>query len=798
MNLKPTNSASLRLRATILFASLLLSIVSPAKPKMDARSRCNVIVFITDDQGYGDLSTHGNPVLKTPHMDRLHSESVRFTDFHVAPMCSPTRGQLMTGVDAMRNGCTAVCQGRSMMRTDLPTMANFFADSGYATGHFGKWHLGDSYPHRPQDRGFQETIHHRAWGITSLADHWENHTDVYFDPILSHNGIDKKFSGYCTDIFFDESMKWISRQQAANKPFFLYLPTNTPHVPNICPAKFSAPYRGQHDGKPIPDTFYGMIANLDENLGKLEAFLKEKGLRENTIFIFLSDNGTQSGQAKEIFNAGMRDKKTSVFEGGHRVPCFVRWPAGNLRHDSDIGDLTQVQDLLPTLIEFCYLKTGEKSTNFDGTSLASLLTDDEAELGDRKLVIQYRASGAPWDPAVVLWDKWRLIGGDRLYHVAKDPGQENNVAPEHPEVVQAMSEHYDAWHAEAKPLFDKRRWITIGREAEPSSILYAQDWTGDYCDNRGGLTAATAKGYWNTIVDREGVYEMELRRWPKESEKTLVEGFGGPEDKSRSARPIAAANLQIAGGSYTLDAAPGSQEVTFRVKLPAGKTQLQTYFLDTEDRMLCSAIYVYLKRLDDDPRELTPATDRKPKGSAPAPVNPRKGKGANAGKSAAKVTLAADDLSISDFENETWADWTTTGTAFGSGPTSKRRVDIHSGKQLVDSFVIGGGDGATGKLTSPDFKIERDRINLMIGGGNHKGKTCVNLLIDGKPVFSATGSASKNPAGKKVMRWVSWDVSKHRGQTAQIQIVDEATSGWGHIVVDQIFLSNKPAKGAKP
>jgi len=584
----------------------------------------NVILLITDDQGYGDLSVHGNPVLKTPHMDRLHSESVRFTDFHVAPMCSPTRGQLMTGIDAMRNGCTAVCQGRSMMRAELPTMANFFADSGYATGHFGKWHLGDSFPHRPQDRGFQETIHHRAWGITSLADYWQN---TYFDPVLEHNGVDKKFEGYCTDIFFAESMKWIEKQQAADKPFFLYLPTNTPHVPNVCPDKYSAPYQGQHDGNPIPDTFYGMIANLDENLGKLETFLKAKGLRDNTILIFMSDNGTQSKQAQLIFNAGMRDKKTSVYEGGHRVPCFVRWPKGKLPANRDVDELTQIQDLLPTLIDLCGLDTANKPTAFNGTSLAGLLKGASAELPDRKLVIQYRASGEPWDPAVVLWKKWRLVGGNHLYHVGDDPAQQTNVAAQHPEVVQAMSVHYDTWHAEAKPLFDLPRWITIGSEQEPSSILYAQDWTGDYCDNRGGLTQARAKGYWNVIVDRPGIYELELRRWPKESEKTLTEGLKGPEDTSPSARPIIAANLQIAGANHTLDAKPGTTHVTFRVKLPTGKTQLATHLLDTEDRTLCSAIYVYLKRLPGADAKLTPPSDRKPKAAAPAPPRkPRKGK----------------------------------------------------------------------------------------------------------------------------------------------------------------------------
>ena len=567
----------------------------------------NVILIVTDDQGYGDLSSHGNPVLKTPNMDALAKQSVRFTDFHVAPMCSPTRGQLMTGIDAMKNGCTAVCQGRSMMRKELPTMANFFADSGYATGHFGKWHLGDSYPHRPQDRGFQETLHHRAWGITSLADYWGN---TYFDPVLEHNGTDKKYNGYCTDIFFDEAMKWMEMQANKNKPFFCYLPTNTPHVPNVCAEKYSKPYEGKHDGKPMPAEFYGMIANLDENLGKLETFLTGKGLRDNTLLIYMADNGTQSTQAANIYNAGMRAKKTSVYEGGHRVPLFVRWPAGTLLKDKDVDELTQVQDLLPTLIDLVGLKN-ESEAKFDGICLSSLLRGTYDKLPDRKLVIQYRVSGDPWDPAVVLWKKWRLLKEKKgrrapknkkpleLYHVGRDPGQTKNVADEHPEIVKAMMDHYDAWHKEARALFDRERWITLGGRTSNPMILYAQDWVGDYCDNPRGLSQSKARGHWNVIVDREGEFEIELRRWPKESDKKLTEGWNGPKDKGPSARPIAVANLKIAGQELTSKIQPDASNTTFRLRLPVGKTQLSTTFLNANDEALCSAIYVYVRRIDE-------------------------------------------------------------------------------------------------------------------------------------------------------------------------------------------------------
>jgi len=404
----------------------------------------NVILVLTDDQGYGDLGIHGNPIIKTPVMDELYNESVRFTDFHVMPMCSPTRGQLLTGRDAMKNGCTAVCEGRSLVHPEIPTMANFFTNSGYATGHFGKWHMGDSYPFRPQDRGFQETLHFRAWGITSLADYWCND---YFDPMLVHNNEEKRYTGYCIDIFFNEAMKWMEKCQSDGKPFFTYLATNTPHIPEVVGNEYSEPYQeiGNYNGKEIPFDFYGMITNIDDNLGRLEQFLKDKGLRDNIIFIFMTDNGTQNKMAESIFNAGMRDRKTSIYEGGHRVPCFIRWPEGKLNYGTDVDKLTVVQDILPTLIEMCDLKS--EKAQFDGLSLDKILKDKKAELNDRKLVIQYRFKGkdGKWDNTVVLWNKWRLTATDELYDISNDPHQDINVANKYPEIVKEMSDHYDNW-----------------------------------------------------------------------------------------------------------------------------------------------------------------------------------------------------------------------------------------------------------------------------------------------------------------------------------------------------------------
>ncbi|MCP4855836.1 MAG: arylsulfatase [Fuerstiella sp.] len=765
-----------------LFTSVLLSADAVAW------DRPNVILIVADDQGYGDMSCHGNPVLKTPNMDRLHAESVRFTDFHVAPMCSPTRGQLMTGRDAMKNGCTAVCQGRSMTREDIPTMANFFAGSGYDTGHFGKWHMGDSYPHRPQDRGFHETLHHRAWGITSLADYWGN---TYFNPVLNQNGVDRKIAGYCTDIFFDQAMEWIDRKTKADdeKPFLIYLPTNTPHVPNVCDDKYSDPYIGKHEGRNIPAKFFGMVANLDENLGRLEEFLKARGLRDNTLLIYMSDNGTQSNEAKELFNAGMRDRKTSVFEGGHRVPCFIRWPDGKLKHGRDVGELTQVQDLLPTLIELCGLNSGRETLPaFDGTSLAGLLKGTADELTDRKLVIQYRISGQKWDPAVVLWDKWRLVGPGRLYNIADDPHQDRNIAEQHPEIAKAMEEHYDAWHAEASRLFDIPRWIKVGTEQQNPMMLYAQDWVGDYCDNRGGLTAGRAVGYWNVDVETAGSYELNLRRWPVESKLPLNAGYGADfKEGSRGLRPVAAANLQIAGANYTLDSKTDDTHVTFRVRLKAGRQQLHTRLLDAKDQTLCSAMYVKLTRLPDSAEvELTPESDREPTGIARAASSVRNTVPAK------PVKLAKDDILMADFEGKDFGDWTAAGDAFESGPTDpKGRIVGFQGRGVLDTYVANGSDRPTGTLTSPEFTIDRKRINFLIGGGKTPQKTCVNLLVDGKDVRTAVGAATKNAANQKILQWVSWDLSELQGKSARIQIVDQHSAGWGHIVVDHVYRSNQ-------
>jgi len=563
--------------------------------------RPNVVLVLTDDQGYGDLSCHGNPVLKTPNLDKLHEQSIRFTDFHVAPVCTPTRSQLLTGRDALDNGARFVCMGSSLMRPDIPTMADIFKDSGYRTGHFGKWHVGDNYPYRPQDRGFQETVHHPAWGITSAADYFGND---YFDDYFRHNSVIKQYNGYCTDVWFDEAMKWIKGCHEKNEPFFAYIPTNAPHSPHWVPDKYRTPYRNQ---KYDVASFFGMIANIDENMGRLEQFLEQTGLRDNTILVFMGDNGGTAGV--EVYNAGMRGRKAQIYDGGHRVPFFIRWSAGELRMPGDIDELTQCQDLLPTLIDLCGL-SALQNAEFDGVSLAGLLRNETQRLKNRMLVVQYgahpqsgkfRDNPQKWGSAV-LWQKWRLVGGEELYDVGTDPGQQHNVAQQHPEVVDQMRQHYEKWWSEVSPNLDNYYPITIGSDQENPTQLSSVDWAGVYCDNQGNIRGCVMdSGPWHIVVARGGTYDISLRRWPAESglaitaEAPPFQGVDGTMPKGK-ALPVAKAWLKIGNFEQAKPVGKHDKEVTFTAALKSGRTTLQTWFYDANGKELCGAYYAHVHR----------------------------------------------------------------------------------------------------------------------------------------------------------------------------------------------------------
>ena len=435
--------------------------------------RPNVVLFLTDDQGYGDLAYHGNLHCRTPNMDALVRQAVEFVDFHVSPVCSPTRASLMTGRYHLRTGVTDVFGASSNMRTEEVTIAEALRPAGYATAVFGKWHLGDEKPHRPMDQGFDESLVFKGAALRK-----------YFDPPVLYNGEPKPVKGYCTDIFVDYAIDFIRRNQS--RPFFLYLPTNLIHTPLQVAAEYSAPFKALGlDDKTA--AIYGMLKNVDDNLGRLRAALTELGLDDNTLFIFTSDNGPCAGSVTlQRFMAGLHGLKGTPFENGIRTPCFMRWPKG-FECSGRIGRLAAHIDIMPTILDACSAAKPE-GVKWDGTSLMPLLRNPAADWPDRTLFFQWDGGPTPhrgmayaarsqryklvqpvgaacppnqkhirdrYTELCVAQGKGPLTleGEPRylLYDVAADPGETKDIAAEHPEIVEKMKRQYEAWFDDVWP-----------------------------------------------------------------------------------------------------------------------------------------------------------------------------------------------------------------------------------------------------------------------------------------------------------------------------------------------------------
>jgi arylsulfatase B len=560
-----------------------------------AAAQTNVVFVITDDQGYGDLGCTGNPIIQTPHIDQLASESGGLSDYHVAPTCSPTRCSLLTGHWTNRTGVWHTIMGRSMLRENEVTVGQMFADAGYQTGMFGKWHLGDNYPYRPEDRGFGEVYRHGGGGIGQTPDVWDN---AYFDGSYFHNGKIVPAKGYCTDVFFEQANNFISRCAKQKKPFFAYITTNAPHKPFHCPQKYLDMYSDQSDGIAA---FYGMITNIDDNVGKTRKLIDELGIADDTIFVFTTDNGSASGT--KIFNAGMKKGKGSPYDGGHRVPFFLHWPAGGITQQNDITELTHAVDIVPTLLEMTGVKKPE-AVKFDGVSLADLfdpLTD--VQWPDRFVISDSQRVRDPikWRSSAVMSKKYRLINGKELYEIAVDPGQKNNIAQSHPEVVQTMRQFYEQWWAELEPTFSQTTEIYLGHPDHPVVSLTAHDWIQKVYPpwHQGMIRESkpkqeepgrlTHKGHWAVKVVQDGQYKIALRRWPVESGAAINaalepgDNVPGPQAPFR-ARPgigIGATHGVLRIDDKELDRSPvegTAQDVTFVTKLEAGSYRLAPFF----------------------------------------------------------------------------------------------------------------------------------------------------------------------------------------------------------------------------
>jgi len=417
----------------------------------DSKDRPNVVLVMTDDQGYGELACHGNKIIKTPNLDKLHKESTRFTAFHVSPTCSPTRASLMTGRHEFRSGVTHTLRERERLSLDAVTIAQVLSKAGYKTGIFGKWHLGDEQPYQPHNRGFDEVFIHGAGGIgqsykCSCGDVPDN---KYFDPVIRHNKIFVQTKGYCTDIFFTQALRWI--KQNRDRRFFAYITPNTPHSPLVCSHEYSKPYlEAGLDEKSA--AYYGMITNIDDNVGRLVHKIDEWGLTDKTLLIFMTDNGHSMGH---LYNAGMRSKKGSSYEGGTRVPAFFRWP-GQIKAGVDVDRLTAHIDIFPTLAELCGATVPAK-VKLEGRSLVPLLKGPKAEWPDRYIFVHRgrwargKAKEAKHSKCAVRSQRFRLVNNNELYDIENDPGETTNVIERYPEMVAKMRKAYDQWWDEVLP-----------------------------------------------------------------------------------------------------------------------------------------------------------------------------------------------------------------------------------------------------------------------------------------------------------------------------------------------------------
>lgn len=581
----------LKLYALTVFSTLVLNPFS--HQLLFAQNKPNILIMLTDDQGYGDVGIHGNPYLKTSSIESLAERGIEMTHFFSYPNCSASRAGLLTGRYPYRTGVTGVTQVDHLMNTSEVTIAEILNDNGYRTGVFGKWHLGDNCPMRPTDQGFQEALVHKGGGIGQAAGPPGN---SYFDPILEHNNSSKKFKGYCDDIFTDAALDFISGK--SNKPFFAYLATNLPHFPLEVPDERADPYReiGLHEDNART---YGMIDNIDSNVGRMLDRLKDLGIEDNTIVIFLSDNGPRQRRTKNDVYPGrwvsnLRGTKTSVYECGIRVPFFVRWP-NKLASGKQINTMGAVIDILPTILDACEIPPPE-NIKMDGQSLLPLWEGKPIGFKDREFITQmhygptvfkymhfavrtqkYKLVSPHDDPHHILYqpkdeELEETLANLELYDVENDPSERINLARKYPDIVEDLLARYEDWFDEVTQERDSKgiQRIYLGNTAQPEVNLSRFDWGGPRIISKNEL------GYWR-VQTEPGLYEITL-------DIPLTDSDGIAHIKYQ--------NLHI-----KLPVQRNQKKVVFHdVKIPGGVGNFQAYL--KIERLASGPLFVQVKRLD--------------------------------------------------------------------------------------------------------------------------------------------------------------------------------------------------------
>ncbi|TRX51903.1 arylsulfatase [Fulvivirga sp. M361] len=594
----------------VVNVALLFSCLPKTEQQQKAsQEKPNVIIVITDDQGYGDLGHTGNPIIQTPALDKFAAEAVSLTNYHVGTTCAPTRAGLLTGRNCNRNGVWHTIMGASMLNYGEITLADVFQENGYKTGMFGKWHLGDNHPFLPHERGFDEALYHGGGGVGQTPDYWNND---YFDDTYFRNGVPEKKTGYCTDVWFDEAMKFITDKK--DEPFLCYLSLNAPHGPYNLPEEYYNKYKDDDRITEDQKRFYGMITNVDDNFSKLLEKLDALDIAENTIVIFTTDNGTARGYItdKETgnvtgYNAGMRGTKGSEYDGGHRVPMVIRWPKGGLGRGKTLTDLIAHVDMLPTLTSL----TGQEFTpikTMDGTDISSYLLG-KSEAPKRLLVTDTQR--VPWPVkgknSCVMEGNWRLVNGTELYNIGEDPGQQTNLAGQHPERVSEMNAFYESWWAD---VIQETKYSVINLGSDSMDVITCHDaHTVDYYPPwnqkliRQGNPMKPAPFSVNFVT--AGTYRFHLRRWPLESGVALGAALKDaipqtPFTDRRidgQAMKFNKAYLKVADKEMAVEVNNEEGSAVFEIELLQGETNLLTYF-DMENGEQSNAFYVYVEKVN--------------------------------------------------------------------------------------------------------------------------------------------------------------------------------------------------------
>lgn len=493
-------------RLLFLFSSVLtgpLSAWAVEQPKKV--NPPNIVIFLADDQGWGDLSCNGNTMLKTPNIDSLAKNGVRLDRFYVCPVCSPTRAEFLTGRYHPRTGVRGVSTGLERLNLDEKTLADSCKNAGYATAAFGKWHNGSQWPYHPNARGFDE-----YYGFTS--GHWGE----YIDPPLEHNGVPVRGKGFTVDDFTSHAIDFIEKNSA--KPFLVYLPYNTPHSPFIVPKPFwnnfkdkAIPQRGVEGDREDIDVTRAVLAmceNIDVNVGRVLSKIENLGIKENTIVLYFSDNGPNSFR----FNGGMKGRKGSTDEGGVRSPGFISWP-GKLPAGKTVAQICGAIDILPTLLSLSGIsRVGDKP--LDGKDLSKLFFDADPQWPERMIFSNWAGKTS------VRTEQYRLDDKGALFDMKNDPAQTKNIAVNEPEVAKKLSDAVAQWRKEVIPKKSDERPIPVGFTQMPRTPLPARDGTASgkikrsanapNCSYFVNWNSKEDRINWDIEVNKQGTYAVEI------------------------------------------------------------------------------------------------------------------------------------------------------------------------------------------------------------------------------------------------------------------------------------------------